>query len=58
MRGAIPPLSQYVFIAWCLVKHRDNVALPLPVKQCKEHYVKWSERNTTKILKGNKTAKY
>jgi hypothetical protein len=24
MRGAIPPLPQYVFIAWCLVKHRDN----------------------------------
>jgi hypothetical protein len=24
MRGAIPPLLQYVFMAWCLVKHRDN----------------------------------
>jgi hypothetical protein len=24
MRGARPPLPQYVFIAWCLVKHRDN----------------------------------
>jgi hypothetical protein len=24
IRGAIPPLSQYVFMAWCLVKHRDN----------------------------------
>jgi hypothetical protein len=24
MHGAIPPLSQYVFMAWCLVKHRDN----------------------------------
>jgi len=24
MRGAILPLPQYVFIAWCLVKHRDN----------------------------------
>jgi hypothetical protein len=23
MRGTIPP-SQYVFMAWCLVKHRDN----------------------------------
>jgi hypothetical protein len=23
MRGAIPPLPQYVFMAWCL-KHRDN----------------------------------
>jgi hypothetical protein len=24
MLGAMPPLPQYVFIAWCLVKHRDN----------------------------------
>jgi hypothetical protein len=24
MRGAIPPLPQYVFMVWCLVKHRDN----------------------------------
>jgi hypothetical protein len=26
MRGAIPPLPQYVFMAWCLVKHRNNFA--------------------------------
>jgi hypothetical protein len=24
MRGAIPALLQYVFMVWCLVKHRDN----------------------------------
>jgi hypothetical protein len=24
MRGAVPPLLKYAFIAWCLVKHRDN----------------------------------
>jgi hypothetical protein len=24
MHGAIPPLPQYVFMAWYLVKHRDN----------------------------------
>jgi hypothetical protein len=24
MRGSIPPLPQYVFMAWFLVKHRDN----------------------------------
>jgi hypothetical protein len=23
MRGAVPPLPQYVFMAWCLVQHRD-----------------------------------
>jgi hypothetical protein len=25
MRGAIPPLPQYVFLAWCLVKHGDSI---------------------------------
>jgi hypothetical protein len=24
MSGAIPPVLQYAFMAWCLVKHRDN----------------------------------
>jgi hypothetical protein len=24
MNGAISPLPQYVFMAWCLVKHRDK----------------------------------
>jgi len=24
MSGAVHPLLQYVFMAWCLVKHRDN----------------------------------
>jgi len=26
MRGAIPPLTQYVFMTRCLVKHRDKTA--------------------------------
>jgi hypothetical protein len=24
MCGAIPPFPQYVFMAWCLAKHREN----------------------------------
>jgi hypothetical protein len=24
MHGAIPPLPQYAFMAWCLVKYMDN----------------------------------
>jgi len=24
MSGAVSPLAQYAFMAWCLVKHRDN----------------------------------
>jgi hypothetical protein len=36
MRGAIPPLPQYVFMAWCLGKHRDSfTSLPL----CKSKYI-------------------
>jgi hypothetical protein len=31
MSGAIPPLPQYAFIAWCLDKHRDNFTLTLCV---------------------------
>jgi hypothetical protein len=27
MRGATLPLPQYAFMAWCLVKHRDNFTL-------------------------------
>jgi hypothetical protein len=26
MRGAIPPLPQYLFMMWCVVKHRNNFA--------------------------------
>jgi hypothetical protein len=29
MSGAISPLHQYVFMAWCLFKPRDNFTLPL-----------------------------
>jgi hypothetical protein len=37
MRRAIPLLPQHVFIAWCLVNHRDNFAfLPLPDMGLKE----------------------
>jgi hypothetical protein len=32
MSAAIPPLHQYVFMAWCLVKPRDNFTLPFYIK--------------------------
>jgi hypothetical protein len=56
MRGAIPPLHQYVFVTWCLVKHRGNFTLPFncqPLLHNWERYgrvralslgVKWSGR--------------
>jgi hypothetical protein len=30
MRGAIPPLPQYAFMAWCSVKKGTGRTLPLP----------------------------
>jgi hypothetical protein len=30
MRGAILPLPKYVFMAWYLVKYRDNFTFTLP----------------------------
>jgi hypothetical protein len=31
MRGAIPPLPQYIFMAWCLVKHRHSFTFTFAV---------------------------
>jgi hypothetical protein len=41
MHAAIPPLIQYVFMVWCLVKHRDFTLTVRkgPVKQPFEHSV-------------------
>jgi hypothetical protein len=30
MSGDIPALPQYAFMAWCLVKHKDNFTFTLP----------------------------
>jgi hypothetical protein len=30
LRGAISALHQYVFAAWCLLKHRDNTTFTFP----------------------------
>jgi hypothetical protein len=32
MRGTIPPLPQYIFMAWCLVKHSDNFTFTFIMK--------------------------
>jgi len=33
MRGAIHPLPQYLVMAWCLVKHRDNFTFTLHISE-------------------------
>jgi hypothetical protein len=39
MRGAIPPLPQYVFMAWCLVNHRDDFTFIFIYDVYKGNYV-------------------
>jgi hypothetical protein len=44
MSGAIPPLQQYVFMAWCLIKDRETFTLTIynytvtPLVYLKDHY--------------------
>jgi hypothetical protein len=33
MRGNIPPFPQYVFLAWCLVEHRDKFTFTFKVDE-------------------------
>jgi hypothetical protein len=35
MRGAIPPLPQYAFMAWCLVKQRDIFTFTFYIHICR-----------------------
>jgi hypothetical protein len=44
MGEAIPPLLQYVFMAWCSVKHRDNFTF----QECSEKFLK-NEANAVNI---------
>jgi hypothetical protein len=50
MHGAIPPLPQYVFMWWCIVKHKDTFTFTLTVRmfiRCGDDLVKLN--NTTYI---------
>jgi hypothetical protein len=46
MNGAIPPLSQYAFMAWCVVKHRDNFTSTLRYAVTRAAYQMRSEEET------------
>jgi hypothetical protein len=41
MRGAIPPLPQYVFMVWCLVKHRVNFTFYLFTQGMRNQYASY-----------------
>jgi hypothetical protein len=43
MREAILLLAQYVFMAWCLAKHRDNFTFTLPTAIWKCSIVNYSK---------------
>jgi hypothetical protein len=55
MPGAIPPLSQYAFMAWCSVKKHTGTNLPLllPLSICKSNKIRRELRNIckTSVLK-------
>jgi hypothetical protein len=62
MRGAIPPLPQCVFKAWCLVKHMDNFIFYMYLS--KETYrpitteLTSRSRDVTKIRRGDEDFKF
>jgi hypothetical protein len=51
IREAIPPLPQYVFMAWCLVKHRDNFTFTLRGQQ--QHKLNLKQLASTEIKEGS-----
>jgi hypothetical protein len=48
MSGAIPPIPQYVFMGWCVVKHRGNFTLPYLVEM-KNHTESLKARNHSEV---------
>jgi hypothetical protein len=52
MRGVIPPLPQYVFMAWCLVKHRDFTLSLLPLSLIHRKYFSIMANNAKFIRLG------
>jgi hypothetical protein len=46
MRGATPPLPQCAFMAWCLVKQRDNFTFYTQKKRCMDKFkaAPWQQR--------------
>jgi hypothetical protein len=47
MLGAIRPIPQYAFMAWCLVKHRDNFTFNRV-----SYYAPRGRRKVGRLIKG------
>jgi ribosomal protein L31 len=61
MRGAIPPLTQYAFMAWCLIKHRDkftfkdrNIAVDVE-GNCHSHFHGRTEETTENLSQDSRS---
>jgi len=53
MRGAILPLPQYVFLVWCIVKHRDKFtfkAFSVMVMNTHAFHAIWRVRNFSNVI--------
>jgi hypothetical protein len=42
MHGTIPPIPQYIFMAWHLVKHRDKFTFNFIVRVIKPRRMRWA----------------
>jgi len=61
MRGPIPPLPQYTFMAWCLVKRRDDFTISFtrrrnlenhnPSLDHRENFKSRSEQLNSQVMK-------
>jgi hypothetical protein len=51
MSGAIPPLPQYAFMAWCSVKAQVQLYLYLYIRKLCWKIIIWNCRNTLNVMK-------
>jgi hypothetical protein len=58
MSGGIPPLPQYAFMTWCLVKHRDNFTFTfnIPTASTRQTGQKEGRKDATEPQEENRTA--
>jgi len=54
MRGAVHPFSQYVFMAWCFVKHRDNFTFTLLFQHWYKYFIGYQSATHLNTLSHNK----
>jgi hypothetical protein len=49
MGGAVTPLPQYAFMAWCSVRGSRGTTLPLPLTRLQWHCLKYEFQNGSSV---------